>query len=204
MLNHAWPQARSLPDAVVMYLTLSIQLFCATRVAYMTALLISTEQKQRAVMRFLWAEGVRSSTPLSQKPGSGTYSEPQESNWNLLSSYYKIYFNIISKSLLVSPKWSHSFTVSNPNMISIFLHSPNEAFHPSLTRYFQLVSLLSWQCFGSRINIHISVLFFSFRCLHNLATYDSELMWKLWNLRRWEMHIQFWSKTVSGRDTRKT
>jgi hypothetical protein len=54
------PKARNLPVAVVMYLTLTIQLSCTTSIVNMVSPLTTfNKEKQHAVIRLLWAEGVR-------------------------------------------------------------------------------------------------------------------------------------------------
>jgi hypothetical protein len=61
-LPHCWictqPQAQDLL-AVVMYLTLIIQLFCTTSINMAALLTKHTKEEQCAVIRFLWAEGVK-------------------------------------------------------------------------------------------------------------------------------------------------
>jgi hypothetical protein len=56
---HVEQQARYLLIFVVMYLTLIIQLPCTTSTISKATLLAAGAKQKHAVIRFLWAEGVR-------------------------------------------------------------------------------------------------------------------------------------------------
>jgi hypothetical protein len=58
LLNAPQPKAQTLP-AVAMYLTLTIQLSCATsNINMVSPLTTCTEEEGHAAIMFLWAEGV--------------------------------------------------------------------------------------------------------------------------------------------------